>query len=61
MRIFGNSLFFHTVDSQLLEPSREIEKSLSYREFQANNRKQGNKQLDGKERQLSNKVYRHGR
>ena len=52
----GNSLFLNTVDSRLLKPSREIEKSLSYREFEANNWKQGNKQLDGKERQLSNKV-----
>ena len=28
-----------TVDSRYLEPSREIEKSSSYREFEANNRK----------------------
>ena len=28
-----------TVDSRYLEPSREIEKSSSYREFEANNRR----------------------
>ena len=35
-------------------------KSPSYQEFDANNRKSGNKQMDGKERQLSNKVYKNG-
>ena len=54
-----------TVDSWLLQPSREPEKkvrvmeSSSYREFEANYIN-GNKQIDGEGMQLSNEVYRNG-
>ena len=54
-----------TVDSRLLEPSRELEKkvrvmeSSSYWEFEANYIN-GNKQIDGEGMQLSNEVYRNG-
>ena len=35
-----------TVDSLWLEPSGKIEKGSSYQEFEANNRKWGNRQMD---------------
>ena len=38
----------------------KLKKSSSYREFEANNLKKGNKQMDGEGMQLSNKVYRDG-
>ena len=40
-----------------LEPSREIEKSLSYGEFKANNRKKGNKKMGGEGMQVSCTLY----
>ena len=35
----------YKVDSRTLEPAREIEKNLSYWEFEADNREQGNKKM----------------
>ena len=44
-KLFKKFELRYKVDSRTLEPSREIEKSSSYWEFEADNREQGNKKM----------------